>query len=229
MQKKVLFVLTSHDQLGNTGQKTGFWLEEFASPYYEFIDNGYDVTIASPKGGQPPMDPKSNLEEWQTDSTRRFQKDKSAQEKLANTLVLSQMSANDYDTLFIPGGHGPMWDLATDKNLKKLVEDFYFGGKFVSAVCHAPAGLLQATDKDGNSILKGKKVTGFTDSEESAVHLEKVVPFLLEDRMKELGGKFEKAENFKPFVVTDGKLITGQNPASSFVAAQKVIEMLGRN
>ena len=224
--KKVLFVLTSHDQLGNTGKKTGFWMEEFASPFYEFIDNGYDVTIASPKGGQPPVDPKSNLEEWQTDSTRRFQKDKSSQEKLANTLVLSQVSASDYDTLFIPGGHGPMWDLAVDKNLKKLVEDFYFGGKFVTAVGHAPAGLLQATDKDGNSILKGKKVTGFTDSEEDAVHLEKVVPFLLEDRMKELGGKFEKGENFQPYVVSDGKLITGQNPASSFVAAQKVIKGL---
>jgi putative intracellular protease/amidase len=221
MMKKVLFVLTSHDQLGNTGKKTGFWLEEFAAPYYEFIDNGYDVTIASPKGGQPPMDPKSNLEEWQTDSTRRFQKDKSAQEKLANTLVLAEVLATDYDTLFIPGGHGPMWDLATDKNLKKLVEDFYFGGKIVSAVCHAPAGLLQATDKDGNSILKNKKVTGFTDSEEIAVHLEKVVPFLLEDRMKELGGEFEKTENFRPFVVTDGKLIYRSESCLVFCCSAK--------
>jgi putative intracellular protease/amidase len=227
--KKVLFVLPSHDQLGNTGKKTGFWLEEFASPFYEFIDNGYDVTIASPKGGQPPVDPKSNLEEWQTESTRRFQKDKSAQEKLANTLVLSQVSANDYDALFLPGGHGPMWDLSVDKNLKKLVEDFYFGRKIVTAVCHGPAGLLQATDKDGNSIFKDKKVTGFTNNEEVAVQLDKVVPFLLEDRMKELGGKFEEGENFKPFVVSDGQLITGQNPASSFLAAKKVIEILERN
>lgn len=164
--KKVLFVLPSHDQLGNTGKKTGFWLEEFASPYYEFIDNGYDVTVASPKGGHPPVDPKSNLEEWQTESTQRLQKDKSTQEKLANTLVLSQVSASDYDTLFLPGGHGPMWDLSVDKNLKKLVEDFYDGKKIVTAVCHGPAGLLQATDKHGNSILKDKKVTGFTNNEE---------------------------------------------------------------
>jgi putative intracellular protease/amidase len=161
---------------------------------------------------------------------QRFQKDKSAQEKLANTLVLSQVSASDYDTLFLPGGHRPMWDLSVDKNLKKLVEDFYFGRKIVTALCHGPAGLLQATDKDGNSILKDNKVTGFTNNEEEvAVQLDKVVPILLEDRMKELGEKFEEGKNFKPFVVSDGQLITGQNPASSFLAAKKVIEILERN
>lgn len=226
--KKVLIVLPSHDQLGNTGQKTGFWLEEFTSPYYEFIDNGYEVTIASPKGGKPPLDPKSTQKENQTESTQRFEKDKSAQTKIENTVVLSQVSASNFDTLFLPGGHGPMWDLSTDKNMKKLVEDFYAGEKIVSAVCHGPAGLLQATDKDGNSILKGKKITGFTNNEESAVGLTKTVPFLLENRMKELGGKFEKGEDFKPFVVTDGLLITGQNPASAFLAAEKVVEILGK-
>ena len=226
--KKVLTVLPSHDQLGNTGQKTGFWLEEFPSPYYEFIDNGYEVTIASPKGGKPPVDPKSTQKENQAESTQRFEKDKSAQARLENTLVLSQVSASDYDTLFLPGGHGPMWDLSADKNMKKLVEDFYSNKKVVSAVCHGPAGLLQATDKDGNSILKGKKITGFTNDEESAVGLTTAVPFLLENRMKELGGKFEKGEDFKPFIVSDGRLITGQNPKSAFLAAEKVVEILGK-
>ena len=226
--RKVLIVLPSHDQLGNTGQKTGFWLEEFTSPYYEFIDNGYDVAIASPKGEKPPVDPKSRQKENQTESTQRFEKDKAAQEMLENTMVLSQVSASDYDTLFLPGGHGPMWDLSADKNMKKLVEDFYSDKKIISAVCHGPAGLLQATDQDGNSILKDKKITGFTNNEESIVGLTKVVPFSLENRMKELGGKFEKGQDFKPFVVSDGLLITGQNPKSSFLAAEKVVEILGK-
>ena len=226
--RKVLIVLPSHDQLGNTGQKTGFWLEEFTSPYYEFIDNGYDVAIASPKGGIPPVDPKSRQKENQTESTQRFEKDKAAQGILENTMVLSQVSASDYDTLFLPGGHGPMWDLSADKNMKKLVEDFYSDKKIISAVCHGPAGLLQATDQDGNSILKDKKITGFTNNEESIVGLTKVVPFSLENRMKELGGKFEKGQDFKPFVVSDGQLITGQNPKSSFLAAEKVVEILGK-
>lgn len=190
--KKVLIVLPSHDQLGNTGQKTGFWLEEFTDPYYKFIDSGYEVTIASPRGGKPPVDPKSTQKENQSESTQRFERDKSAQVKLENTLVLSQVSANDYDTLFLPGGHGPMWDLSSDENMKKIVEDFYSDKKVVSAVCHGPAGLLQATDRNGNSILKGKKITGFTNNEESAVGLTKTVPFSLENRMKELGGKFER-------------------------------------
>ena len=224
--KKVLFVLPSHDQLGNTGQKTGYWLEEFASPYYEFVDNEYEVTITSPKGGKPPVDPKSLQPENQTEYTKRLQNDKSAMEKLKNTLILNQVSSSDYDTLFLPGGHGPMWDLSKDKDLKKIVEDFYNNKKIISAVCHGPAGLLLATDKDGNSILKNKRVTGFTNSEEETVKLDKTVPFSLEDRLKELGGNFEKTENFKPFVVSDGHIITGQNPASSFLAAKKVVEIL---
>lgn len=226
--KKVLVVLPSHDQLGNTGQKTGFWLEEFTDPYYKFIDSGYEVTIASPRGGKPPVDPKSTQKENQSESTKRFEKDKSAQAKLENTLVLSQVSASDYDTLFLPGGHGPMWDLSSDENMKKIVEDFYSDKKIVSAVCHGPAGLLQATDRNGNSILKGKKITGFTNNEESAVGLTKAVPFSLENRMKELGGKFEKGQDFKPFIVSDGQLITGQNPKSALPAAEKVVEILGK-
>jgi putative intracellular protease/amidase len=226
--KKVLVVLPSHDQLGNTGQKTGFWLEEFTDPYYKFIDSGYEVTIASPRGGKPPVDPKSIQKENQSESTQRFERDKSAQAKLENTLVLSQVSANDYDTLFLPGGHGPMWDLSSDENMKKIVEDFYSDKKIVSAVCHGPAGLLQATDRNGNSILKGKRITGFTNNEESAVGLTKAVPFSLENRMKELGGKFEKGQDFKPFVISDGQLITGQNPKSALPAAEKVIEILGK-
>lgn len=226
--KKVLVVLPSHDQLGNTGQKTGFWLEEFTDPYYKFIDSGYEVTIASPMGGKPPVDPKSIQKENQSESTQRFERDKSAQAKLENTLVLSQVSASDYDTLFLPGGHGPMWDLSSDENMKKIVEDFYSDKKIVSAVCHGPAGLLQATDRNGNSILKGKKITGFTNNEESAVGLTKAVPFSLENRMKELGGKFEKGQDFKPFVISDGQLITGQNPKSALPAAEKVIEILGK-
>lgn len=226
--KKVLVVLPSHDQLGNTGQKTGFWLEEFTDPYYKFIDSGYEVTIASPRGGKPPVDPKSTQKENQSESTQRFEKDKSAQAKLENTFVLSQVSASDYDTLFLPGGHGPMWDLSSDENMKKIVEDFYSDKKIVSAVCHGPAGLLQATDRNENSILKGKKITGFTNNEESAVGLTKAVPFSLENRMKELGGKFEKGQDFKPFVISDGQLITGQNPKSALPAAEKVIEILGK-
>ncbi|HEU4448059.1 MAG TPA: type 1 glutamine amidotransferase domain-containing protein, partial [Nitrososphaeraceae archaeon] len=160
--------------------------------------------------------------------TKRFEKDKSAQAKLENTLVLSQVSASDYDTLFLPGGHGPMWDLSSDGNMKKIVEHFYSDKKIVSAVCHGPAGLLQATDRSGNSILKGKKITGFTNNEESAVGLTKAVPFSLENRMKELGGRFEKGQDFKPFIVSDGQLITGQNPKSALPAAEKVIEILGK-
>jgi putative intracellular protease/amidase len=224
--KKVLFVLPSHDKLGDTGQKTGYWLEEFASPYYEFVDNGYDVTIASPKGGKPPVDPKSLQPENQTEYTKRVENDQTVKEKLENTLVLSEVSPEDYDTLFLPGGHGPMWDLSQDKDLKNLVEKFYNNNKIISAVCHGPAGLIQATDKNGDSILKNKRITGFTNDEEEMVKLDKTVPFSLENKLKELGGKFEKTENFKPFVVSDGLIITGQNPASSFLAAKKVVELL---
>jgi len=224
--KKVLFVLPSHDKLGDTGQKTGYWLEEFASPYYEFIDNEYDVTIASPKGGKAPVDPKSLQPENQTEYTKRLQNDQEAKEKLENTLILSEVSPDEYDTLFLPGGHGPMWDLSQDKDLKKLVERFYNNNKIISAVCHGPAGLIQATDKNGESILKNKRITGFTNDEEEFVKLDRTVPFSLENKLKELGGHFEKTENFKPFVVSDGQIITGQNPASSFLAARKVIEVL---
>ena len=218
--------MPSHDQLGNTGQKTGFWLEELASPYYEYIDNGYDVTIASPKGGRPPVDPKSLQPENQTESTKRLQADKSANEKLDNSLVLKDISSDDYVSLFLPGGHGPMWDLSQDNDLKRIVEEFYNKDKIISAVCHGPAGLLQATDKNGDSILKNKKVTGFTNEEEQTVKLDKIVPFSLESKMKNLGGNFEKTENFKPFVIIDGQIITGQNPASALVTARKVIEVL---
>ena len=224
--KKVLFVLPSHDKLGDTGQKTGYWLEEFASPFYEFIDNGYDVTIASPKGGKPPVDPKSLQPENQTEYTKRLQADQEAKEKLENTLILREVSPDEYDTLFLPGGHGPMWDLSQDKDLKKLVERFYNNNKIISAVCHGPAGLIQATDKNGDSILKNKRITGFTNDEEEFVKLDKTVPFSLENKLKELGGHFEKTENFKPFIVSDGQIITGQNPASSFLAARKVVEVL---
>ena len=224
--KKVLFVLPSHDKLGDTGQKTGYWLEEFASPYYEFIDNEYEVTIASPKGGKPPVDPKSLQLENQTEYTKRLQDDQEAKEKLENTLILSEVSPDEYDTLFLPGGHGPMWDLSQDKDLKKLVERFYNNNKIISAVCHGPAGLIQATDKNGDSILKNKRITGFTNDEEEFVKLDKTVPFSLENKLKELGGHFEKTENFKPFVISDGQIITGQNPASSFLAARKVVEVL---
>ena len=224
--KKVLFVLPSHDKLGDTGQKTGYWLEEFASPYYEFIDNEYDVTIASPKGGKAPVDPKSLQPENQTEYTKRLQDDQEAKEKLENTLILSEVSPDEYDTLFLPGGHGPMWDLSQDKDLKKLVERFYNNNKIISAVCHGPAGLIQATDKNGDSILKNKRITGFTNDEEEFVKLDKTVPFSLENKLKELGGHFEKTENFKPFVISDGQIITGQNPASSFLAARKVVEVL---
>jgi putative intracellular protease/amidase len=224
--KKILFVLPSHDQLGNTGQKTGYWLEEFASPYYEFVDNGYDVVIASPKGGKPPVDPKSLQPENQTEYTKRLQNDRTVKDKLENTLILSEVSPENYDTLFLPGGHGPMWDLSQDKDLKRIVESFYNNKKIISAVCHGPAGLLQATDNNGSSILKDKRVTGFTNDEEEAVKLDKTVPFSLENKLKELGGNFEKTENFKPFIVSDGQIITGQNPASSFLAAKKVVELL---
>ena len=185
--RKVLIVLPSHDQLGNTGQQTGFQLEEFTSPYYEFIDNGYDVAIASPKGGKPPVDPKNAQKGNQTASTQRFEKDKLAQKKLGNTMVLSQVSASNYDTLFLPGGHGTKWDLSADKNMKKLVEDFYSDKKIISAVLHGPAGLLQATDQNGNSILKNKKITRFTNDEESTVGITKVVPLFTGGPFKRIG------------------------------------------
>jgi putative intracellular protease/amidase len=218
-------VLTSHDQLGNTGRKTGFWLEEFAAPYFIFKDAGVDVTLASPKGGQPPIDPKSDLPENQTPAQARFKKDKDAQRALSQTVRLDSVKAEDYDSVFYSGGHGPMWDLAEDPVSIALIESFYSSGKPVAAVCHAP-GVLHRVRYKGESIVKGKRVTGFANSEEEAVQLTKVVPFLVEDELKRLGGRYEKGPDWQSFVVTDGRLITGQNPASSTAGAQALLKVL---
>lgn len=222
---KILMVLTSHDQLGNTGRKTGFWLEEFAAPYFTFLDAGATITVASPKGGQPPLDPVSDTPEGQTDLTRRFKDDPAAQKVLANTTRLSDVKAADYDTVFYPGGHGPMWDLAEDPRSIALIEAFYNAGKPVAAVCHAP-GVLRHVKFQGEPLVKGKRVTGFTNDEEAAVQLTKVVPFLVEDELKRLGGRFEKVAIWVPFVITDGRLVTGQNPASSKPAAEALLNLL---
>ena len=223
---KVLFVLTSHDQLGDTGKKTGFWIEEFAAPYYKLADAGVNITLASPQGGQPPIDPKSEEPDAQTEATKRFNQDKPLQEKLSQTKKLSSVSATDFDAVFYPGGHGPMWDLATDPHSIKLIEDFYSQQKPVVAVCHGPAVLAQAKAPSGEPLVKEKKVAGFTNSEEAAVQLTNVVPFLLEDKLKELGGNYSKGADWAPYVVTDGLLITGQNPASSEPAAEALLGML---
>ena len=222
---KLLMVLTSHDQLGNTGRKTGFWLEEFAAPYFVFKDAGMDLTLASPKGGQPPIDPKSDLPENQTPAMARFKKDTAAQSALANTVKLADVRAEDYDTVFYPGGHGPMWDLAKSPVSKALLESFYNSGKPIALVCHAPGVLRHVTYK-GAPIVKGKHVTGFTNGEEEEVKLTKVVPFLVEDELLRLGAVFEKMANWQPFVVTDGRLITGQNPASSTAGAQALLKVM---
>jgi putative intracellular protease/amidase/catechol 2,3-dioxygenase-like lactoylglutathione lyase family enzyme len=222
---KILMVLTSHDKLGDTGRKTGFWLEEFAAPYFTFLDAGATVTVASPKGGQPPLDPVSDTPEGQTDLTRRFKQDPAAQAVLAKTVRLADVKASDYDAIFYPGGHGPMWDLAEDPNSIALIEAFYNSGKPVAAVCHAP-GVLHHVQFQGQPLVKGKRVTGFTNGEEEAVHLTKVVPFLVEDELKRLGGLFEKVANWVPFVITDGRLVTGQNPASSKAGAEALLKLL---
>jgi putative intracellular protease/amidase len=221
---KVLMVLTSHDQLGNTGRKTGFWLEELAAPYYTFKDAGADVVLASPKGGQPPLDPKSNEPEFQTEYTRRFQADAAAMEQLANTLRLEQVSQADFDTVFYPGGHGPMWDLAEDPKSAALLESFIGAGKPVALVCHAPGALRHVNGPDGRPLVAGKKVTGFTNGEEAAVGLTDVVPFLVEDELKTKGGLYSKGPDWAPYVVSDGLLITGQNPASSEAAAKLLLQ-----
>jgi putative intracellular protease/amidase len=222
---KILMVLTSHDQLGNTGRKTGFWLEEFAAPYYVFRDAGIDLTLASVKGGQPPIDPKSDLPENQTPAMTRFKKDPAAQKDLANTVKLEGLSSADFDAVFYPGGHGPMWDLADNRESITLIESFYNSGKPVAAVCHAPAALHRVMYQ-GAPIVKGKRVTGFTNTEEEEVQLTHVVPFLVEDELKRLGGIYEKAPNWQSFVITDGRLITGQNPASSTAGAQALLTLL---
>ena len=224
---KILMVLTSHDQLGDTGKKTGFWLEEFAAPYYAFKDAGADVTLASPAGGQPPLDPKSDEPDAQTDATRRFKADAPAQAALAHTLKLADVSGDAFDALFYPGGHGPLWDLAEDAHSIKLIEAMAAAGKTVAAVCHAPAVLRHAKAADGSPLVKGRKVTGFTNTEEAAAQLTKVVPFLVEDMLVKNGGVYSKGGDWQPYVVTDGKLITGQNPASSAPAALAVLAQLG--
>lgn len=222
---KILMVLTSHDQLGNTGRKTGFWLEEFAAPYFVFKDAGVELTLASPKGGQPPLDPKSDLPENQTPAMTRFKKDKTAQEALANTVTLSSVNSKDFDTVFYPGGHGPMWDLAEDPISIALLESFYNSGKPIALVCHSP-GVLRHVKYKGEPLVKGKHVTGFTNGEEEEVQLTKVVPFLVEDELLRLGAIFEKKANWQPFAITDGRLVTGQNPASSTSAAQALLKLM---
>ncbi|NYR09684.1 type 1 glutamine amidotransferase domain-containing protein [Psychrobacter sp. BI730] len=221
----ILMVLTSHDRLGDTGKKTGFWLEEFAAPYYAFLDAGANVTLASPAGGQPPLDPNSDTEDTQTKDTKRFKDDKEAQEHLANTKKLADMKVEDFDSVFYPGGHGPLWDLAVDKNSIELIENFVKQDKPVAFVCHAP-GALKSVKVDGEYLVKGKTVTGFTNSEEEAAGLTDVVPFLVEDVLKANGGNYEKAADWESFVVEDGLLITGQNPASSEEAATRLINKL---
>jgi putative intracellular protease/amidase len=224
--KKILIVLTSHDKLGNTGEKTGFWLEELAAPYYVLKDAGVQLTLASPLGGQPPLDPKSDDPDAQTDATRRFAADAEAQAELANTRVLNTLDAVDYDAVFYPGGHGPLWDLAEDASSIALIESMLNNGKPVAAVCHAPAVLRHAKDADGKPVVAGKAVTCFSNSEEAAVGLTDVVPFLVEDMLADNGGEFSKGADWEAHVLTDGLLITGQNPASSAPAADALLRAI---
>jgi putative intracellular protease/amidase len=223
---KILMVLTSHDKLGDTGKKTGFWLEEFAAPYYVFKDAGAEVTLASPKGGQPPLDPSSDTDDAQTEATKRFKGDKAARSGLANTVVLSTVTADGFDAIFYPGGHGPLWDLSEDDDSIKLIEAFASTDRPIAAVCHAPAVFKHPRGPDGKLLVAGKTVTGFTNTEEEGVGLTKVVPFLVEDMLKANGGKYEKGADWAPFVVIDGKLVTGQNPASSEEAARRLMSLL---
>lgn len=227
MTKKILMVLTSHDRLGDTGKKTGFWLEEFAAPYYVFKDAGVQITLASPQGGQPPLDPKSDDPGAQTDATRRFKADADAQKALANTVVLASVRAEDFDAVFYPGGHGPLWDLAEDAQSIALIEKTFAAGKPLALVCHAPGVLRHAKAPDGKPLVDGKKVTGFTNTEEEAVQLTKVVPFLVEDMLQANGGQYSKGADWAPYVLVDGNLITGQNPASSEQGAHAVLQQLG--
>lgn len=223
---KILMVLTSHDKLGDTGEKTGFWLEEFAAPYYVLKDAGADITLASPQGGQPPLDPKSDDESAQTDATRRFKDDAAAQGALANTKVLAEVKDDGYDAVFYPGGHGPLWDLAEDADSRRLIEAFAHSDRPVGAVCHAPAVFRHTKDADGAPLVQGKRVTGFSNSEEDGVGLTDVVPFLVEDMLAQNGATYEKGNDWASFVVTDGKLVTGQNPASSEEAAKQLLALL---
>ena len=224
---RVLMILTSHDQLGDTGEKTGFWLEEFAAPYYRLLDAGVELTLSSPAGGQPPLDPKSDAPDAQTPATERFKADEQAQAVLASTLPLSEMDPEAFDAIFYPGGHGPLWDLAENADSIRLIEQFMAAGKPVAAVCHAPAVLVNAHSADGQPLVKGRVVSGFSNSEEAAVGLTEVVPFLLEDRLQELGGHYSVAPDWQPHAVVDGKLVTGQNPASSELVADHLLGLLG--
>jgi putative intracellular protease/amidase len=222
---EILMVLTSHDQLGATGRKTGFWLEEFAAPYYVFRDAGVELTLASPKGGQPPIDPKSDLPENQTPAMTRFKRDAAAQKQLSRTARLSEMKSEDFDSIFYVGGHGPMWDLVDNPDSIALIESFYNSGKPVAAVCHSPA-VFHRVLHQGQPLVKDKRVTGFTNGEEAAVNLTHVVPFLVEDELKRIGGVYEKAADWAPFAIVDGRVVTGQNPASSTAAAAALVELL---
>src|SRR5256885_818401 len=222
---KILMVLTSHDQLGTTGRKTGFWLEEFAAPYFVFRDAGVELTLASPKGGQPPIDPKSDLPENQTPAMARFKNDKAAQKALSQTVRLADMAAEDFDSIFYVGGHGPMWDLADNPDSIALIESFYSSGKPVAAVCHSP-GVFHRGMYNGAPLVKGKRVTGFTNGEEAAGQLTTVVPFLVEDELKRIGGLYEKAPDWESFAIVDARVVTGQNPASSTAAAKALMEVL---
>lgn len=224
---KVLIVLTSHDTLGDTGRKTGFWLEEFAAPYYTFLDAGAEIVLASPKGGQPPLDPKSNEPDVQTDMTHRFHADPDARAALANTVRLDSVFADEFDAVFYPGGHGPLWDLAEDKHSKKLIEDTLRAGKPVALVCHAPGVLRHVTNEDGTPLVQGRPVTGFANTEEEVMGLTNVVPFLVEDELNKLGGNYSKTADFGSHVVQNDLLITGQNPRSSTVAAAALIARQG--
>lgn len=224
---KILMVLTSHDQLGDTGKKTGFWLEEFAAPYYVFKDAGAEVVVASPKGGQPPLDPKSDQAEAQTQATERFRKDPAAQAALAGTSKLADVASDNFDAVFYPGGHGPLWDLAEDRDSEHLIERLYAAGKPVAAVCHGPAAFRHTRGPFGLPLVRGKQVTGFSDTEEAAAGLTDIVPFLVEDMLKRKGGIYSKQADWQPHVVTDGNVVTGQNPASSVETAKAVLALLG--
>ncbi|WP_211357863.1 type 1 glutamine amidotransferase domain-containing protein [Bizionia gelidisalsuginis] len=222
----ILFVLTSHDKLGDTGKKTGFWIEEFANPYYSLLDKGATITLATPKGGAAPIDPSSDTPDASTEATERYKKDATAQDKIKNTKVLSTIDAKDFDAVFYPGGHGPLWDLANDKTSIALIEAFNAQQKPIAFVCHAPAALKSVKGTDGQPLVKGKKVTGFTNSEEAAVQLTEVVPFLVEDMLSENGGIYSKKEDWAAYAIQDGNLITGQNPASSELVADKLLDAL---
>ncbi|NTE05198.1 type 1 glutamine amidotransferase domain-containing protein [Agrobacterium tumefaciens] len=225
MSKKVLFVLTSHDELGNTGKKTGFWSEELAAPYYALADKDIEIVLASTKGGQPPIDPKSEEPSFQTDNTKRMDNDTVLLDKLKNTIPLDEVKMDDYDAVFYPGGHGPLWDLAESTTSQKLIVDFYTANKPVAFVCHAP-GVLKDVKVNGEYLVKGKKVTGFTNTEEEGVQLTNVVPFLVEDMLIKNGGIYSKIDDWNPYAVVDGLLITGQNPASSEKVAEELLKMI---